>query len=338
MTGGLAAPAVIGGIAALVGASGAVSFVASALLVPAATAIFGVGGGTIVARKMSRRTAGLGEFDIERVGDAGGGGGGEGGDDFTDGGPELSRTVCVGGWLGDEHDFERPFGISPRSLVDRRELLCRYCSVHAPHVVPECGNILAEWEGREDELWEMLRATYGRDPSSPPPPPDVVGPRHDALLTPVENDAIDELIRAMGLSTSSMRRADPCYPVGRGGEAAALPPAVDLLSDVLVPKCEGGGLRDRISDSEIRSYRAWDFRAEYGGGELYFLRWEGELLLELNGSAKEFQMDLAKKAAKEALKKTALASLMVAVAIPSAILSLSNIVSTMWSNGGTIVL
>ena len=60
--------------------------------------------------------------------------------------------------------------------------------------------------------------------------------------------------------------------------------------------------------------------------------------MELNGSAKEFQMDLAKKAAKEALKKTALASLMVAVAIPSAILSLSNIVSTMWSNGGTIVL
>jgi hypothetical protein len=134
-----------------------------------------------------------------------------------------------------------------------------------------------------------------------------------------------------------MRRADPCYPVGRGGEAAALPPAVDLLSDALVPKCEGGGPRDRISDSELRSYRAWDFRAEYGGGELYFLRWEGELLLELNGSAKEFQMDLAKKAAKEALKKTALASLMVAVAIPSAILSLSNIVSTMWSNGGTIV-
>jgi hypothetical protein len=70
----------------------------------------------------------------------------------------------------------------------------------------------------------------------------------------------------------------------------------------------------------------------------FFVQWERELLLELSGTVKDFQMDLAKKAASEALKKTALASLMAAVAIPATILSLSNIVSTTWSNIGMCVL
>ena len=48
---------------------------------------------------------------------------------------------------------------------------------------------------------------------------------------------------------------------------------------------------------------------------------------ELAGSARRFQRDLAKKAAGEALKKTAMPLLMAAVAIPAALLSLSNILS-----------
>ncbi len=68
VTDGLAVPAILGGIATLVGAScGAATFVASVLRIPAATTIFGVGGGTIIARKVGRRTVGLGEFEIEMV-------------------------------------------------------------------------------------------------------------------------------------------------------------------------------------------------------------------------------------------------------------------------------
>ena len=333
VTGGLAVPAIVGGIATIVGVSGGVAtIVASVLLVPAATAIFGVGGGTIVARKVGRRTAGLGDFEIEKViVDSRRGGGDIGSEGRKDdrhndgGGPELSRTICISGWIRDEHDFERPFGISPRSLVDRHELLCRYCSVYAPNVMPECGGILSEWKGREDELWELLRLAYGRDPSSLLPLD--VGPRYDALLTPCENKAIDELIRAMGLPLPK-QCLDPFSPGGRG-EAASLPPMVNLLSDVLVPSSDGMP-KNHMNDAELRSFKAWDFRAEYGGSEVYVVRWEKELLLELGGSLKEFQMDLAKTAASEALKRTALATLMAAVAIPSTILSLSNIVSTIW--------
>lgn len=327
VTGGLAAPALIGGMATLIGASSAVTFVAHILLVPAATTIFGVGGGTIVANKMSRRTAGLNDFDIVKVITS-----------TTDDGkvgkseelniPELSRTICVSGWLRDEHDFERPFGMTPR-LIDRYELLCRYCSVYAPHLLPNCATILAEWKGKEDELWDYLRASYRKDPSSLLPLD--TGPSHNANISSAENDAIDDLIRAMGLPYLIRGSDHTCSSqTNRVCEKVEPPPVVNLLSDVLAPKVEGR-TKNQISYADIRFYTAWDFRAEYGGCELYFIQWEKDLLLEINGSVKEFQMDIAKTATKEALKMTALASLMAAVAIPSAIMSLSNIIDEKWT-------
>jgi len=328
ITGGLAAPAIIGGIAALAGGSAA-TVIATVLLLPAAVTIFGVGGGSLVASKMSKRTAGLNHFDIEKITpddrdvDAG-----------TDrkkksianNNPELSRTVCVSGWLRDEHDFERPFGISPRTLTDYQELFCRYCSVYAPQVIPDCSNILKEWQGKEGELWDMCRASYGRDPSSLLP--FETGPRYDALLTESENEAVDNLIRAMGLPfpTQNIEKHSP----QKGQEQVELPPTVNLLSDVLVSSSDDDASKKQMSDAMIRSYKAWDFNAEYGS-ELYVIKWEEDLLLELNGSAKAFQRDLAKKAAGEALKKTAMASLMAAVFLPAALLSLSDMIDDQWT-------
>ena len=334
ITGGLAAPAIVGGIAAITGASSAVAVVATVLLLPAATTIFGVGGGTLVASKMSKRTAGLEEFDIVKIStDA---------DDAskdedsknkesnkTITTPDLSRTVCISGWLRDKHDFQRPFGTTPSKLDDTHELFCRFCSVYQPDVIPECGNILKEWQGKEDELWEMCKASYGKDPSSLLPLKS--GPRYDAKLIESEMKAVDDLIRIIGLpfpeqsaDQSSMKPTQ---------EQMDLPPTVNLLSDVLVSKTkeEGEELKKKINDTVLRSYKAWDFTAIYGSSELYVVEWESELLMELYGSSKEFQKDLAKKAAGEVAKKTALASLMVAVFVPSLILSLSNIIDEKWT-------
>lgn len=332
ITGGLAAPAIVGGIAAITGASSAVAVVATVLLLPAATTIFGVGGGTLVASKMSKRTAGLEEFDIVKISsdacDANKDKDDKKKKSKTITTPDLSRTVCISGWLKDKHDFQRPFGTTPSKLDDNHELFCRFCSVYQPDVIPECGNILKEWQGKEDELWEMCKSSYGKDPSSLLPLTS--GPRYDAMLIENEMKAVDDLIRIIGLPFPEEANQSSMKPTQ---EQIDLPPTVNLLSDVLVSKTkeEGDGPKKKINDTVLRSYKAWDFHASYGSTELYVISWESELLMELYGSSKEFQKDLAKKAAGEVAKKTALASLMAAVFVPSLILSLSNIIDEKWT-------
>ncbi|KAL9182962.1 hypothetical protein ACHAXT_004241 [Thalassiosira profunda] len=314
ITGGLAAPAIVGSIAALTGAGSAVTILATVLLLPAATTIFGVGGGTLVASKMSKRTSGLSEFEIEKMTPD---------SDGEANNPELSRTVCVGGWLSDDYDFERPFGVTPRGLADRHELLCRYCSVYAPHIIPSCDAILEEWKGKEDELWEMLRASYGKDPNALLPLEK--GPRYDSQLSSRENAAVDDVMRSMALPICIDQR-----PSEKSNEpATATPPTVNLLTDVLAPS-EGDSAAKEMDGATLRIFNAWDFHAEFGG-ELYTIKWERELLLDMNRSAKEFQRDLAKKAAGEALKKTALHSLMLAAALPAVLLSLTNAIDEKWT-------
>jgi len=333
ITGGLAAPAIVGGIAAITGASSAVAVVATVLLLPAATTIFGVGGGTLVASKMSKRTAGLEEFDIVKLSsDADDAGKDEDGDkkeSKTITTPGLSRTVCISGWLKDKHDFQRPFGTTPSKLDDNHELFCRFCSVYQPDVIPECGNILKEWQGKEDELWGMCKSSYGKDPSSLLPLTS--GPRYDAKLIESEMKAVDDLIRIIGLPFPEQSANQSS--VKQTQEQMDLPPTVNLLSDGLVSttKEEGDEPKKKINDTVLRSYKAWDFHATYGSTELYIIEWETELLMELYNSSKEFQKDLAKKAAGEVAKKTALASLMAAVFVPSLILSLSNIIDEKWT-------
>ena len=326
-TGGMAAPAIVGGVAALTGVGSAVSAVAMVLLLPAATTIFGVGGGTLVANKMSKRTAGLEDFDLVKIqtdrnsSDRSQDKRGNNEDNYC---PDLSRTVFVGGWLRDEHDGERPFGVTPRGLTDRHELLCRYCSVYSPHLLTDCRRILEEWRGRERELWDLCRASYGRDPSALLPLK--AGPRYDAQLTESENVALDELTGALGLTLPEPNREQGSPQEDQELEVTC-PPAVNFLSDLLSSsKCDENQTSDNISNIMLRSYQAWDFHAEYGS-EQYIILWEKDLLLKMNGSAKKMQRDFAEKAAGEVLKKTAVASLMAAVFLPSTLLSLSNMVS-----------
>ena len=325
ITGGLAAPAIIGGIAALAGASSAVTIVATVLLLPAATTIFGVGGGTLVATKMGKRTAGLNEFDIIKVTNDT-----DDGDDGKSNGkiignnnPELSRTICITGWLKDKNDFERPF-TTPRNLTDPHELLCRYCSVYQPDIIPS-GQFLQEWKGKEDELWEICKTSYGKDPRALLPLE--TGPRYDAMLTKSEMKVIDDLIRGVGLPLP-MEYTEQ-YTPQKPQVLDNVPPTVNSLSDVLASSGTDKQKKD-ISDATLRSYKAWDFNAEYGS-ELYIVEWEYELLQELYNSAKDFQKDIAKKAAGEIAKKTALATLMAAVFVPSVLVSLSNIIDEKWT-------
>ena len=264
-----------------------------------------MGGGTLVAKKMGKRTAGLNEFDIVKVSnDADDGGGDKKKKPNDNSNPELSRTVCIAGWLIDKHDFERPFGTTPRALTDPHEQFCRYCSVYQPDVIPHCSDILQEWQGKEDELWDMCNASYGKDPRSLLPLEN--GPRYDAMLIDGETKAVDDLIRLMGLPLPVEYTEQSSQKHEK--QAINVPPTVNLLSEVLVSS-DMDKTKKEISDAMLRSYKAWDFNAEYCS-ELYVVEWESELLIELYGSAKDFQKKVAKMAAEEIVKKTALATLM----------------------------
>ena len=68
VTGGLAAPALMAGIASIGVAVSSTAVVTVAVLttVKVAAAVFGVGGGGLAAYKMKERTQGLSEFQIQR--------------------------------------------------------------------------------------------------------------------------------------------------------------------------------------------------------------------------------------------------------------------------------
>jgi len=76
---------------------------------------------------------------------------------------------------------------------------------------------------------------------------------------------------------------------------------------------------------------AWDFQSTYTGMELYTIAWEKELLIQLRGSARDLQMDLATKGIELAIKKTIFASLMAAVVLPAALLSLTGFIDEKWT-------
>ena len=175
VTGGLAAPGIAAGLAAIAGSTAATAAVVSIVSsTPAVVSIFGVGGGSLAAYKMQRRIQGLTEFEFRREEqqeeqqkrpDREGQFHLHSNDDDEDKG-ELFSTICVSGWLRDECDFQRPWGIAPSypPLQDRLELLERFYSVYRPDHVPKCKRILARWKGEEKQLWTLLRQKYGRDP------------------------------------------------------------------------------------------------------------------------------------------------------------------------------
>ena len=328
ITGGLAAPAIVGGIATLTGMGTFASVAATLLMIPAATTIFGVAGGGLVAKKMNTRTSGLGDFNIERVHSRDRRTGSDIKESVPDAdAPELSRTVCVSGWARDDLDFERPWGIQLPRSADKCELLSRFCSAFCPHVIPHCARILKKWHGKEDELWQMLRQAYGKDADSLLPIDD--GPRQDANLSFNEKAALDGLIEAMQLPVPP-QASSTSDSAGQKSKICKIPPTVSLL-DVLSDDGDIASIdTTKISPKDLRAHQAWDFQSNYGG-EQYLILWESKLLEQLSNSTMEFQKDLAKSAAGEALKKTALSSLMAAIALPTTLLSLTGAIDETWT-------
>ena len=196
VTGGLAAPGIAAGLAAIAGGTAATAATAAVLTSTAAvTAIFGVGGGTLVAYKMNRRTQGVTEFEfrkeslVESESE-------ENQEQSEE--AELFSTIAVSGWLRDFCDFQRPWGVSPTNpwISDQVELLERFYSVHRPENIIKSEKILKSWEGEEKELWNLLKQKYGSDPDHLFPITD--GQRKAGALTLEQQEVLDQLLVVTG--------------------------------------------------------------------------------------------------------------------------------------------
>lgn len=76
--------------------------------------------------------------------------------------------------------------------------------------------------------------------------------------------------------------------------------------------------------------KPWDYHNEFGG-ELYTVRWESDLLMELCDSVTDMALDLVGTAAKEVLKQTALATLITAIAWPYAFVKAADMIDGTWT-------
>ncbi|KAK3265041.1 hypothetical protein CYMTET_9262 [Cymbomonas tetramitiformis] len=110
LTAGLAAPA-LGALMASTGVTG-LTTLAGFMTTTVVTTVFGATGAGLSGYKMSRRTAGVTEFEFELQP------GGKNG---------MAVTLCVSGWLRDKADFKRPWGVELNEEdIPLRERLQRF--------------------------------------------------------------------------------------------------------------------------------------------------------------------------------------------------------------------
>ena len=379
VTGGLAAPGIAASIAAITGGTAVTAAAAAVLTSTAAvTAIFGVGGGSLAAYKMQRRTQGLTEVSFTK----------ESGkhlkeDEHLQAEAELFSTICVSGWLRDSRDFQRPWGVLPTNprISDKVELLERFYSVFKPSHVPRSARILEHWKGEERQLWRLLEQKYGRNPDTLYPFAD--GPRYRAALTLEQKEVIDQLFVELGCeqppeskSTKSTpfermrkgwKRRQASETVQSQGVVNTQPTAPIYSPSLLDSSFENPymdefatgttasadvsslassgfesittslshspeGKEDNQGDGDMPDHVAtvWDYEANYGG-ELYTVKWESELILELCDSVADLAFELVSGGTAQLLRHTALSTLLSAFAWPYALVNAANMIDGTWT-------
>ncbi len=371
VTGGLAAPGIAAGIAAIAGSAATAAAVATLTSTAAVTAVFGVGGGSLAAYKMQRRTQGVTEFEFQK--------------ENSRTNPrlaieaELFSTICLSGWLRDRCDFQRPWGVTPRNppLPDRLEALERFYSVYKPDNVTKCSKILASWKGEEKELWKLLREKYGRDPDHLFPLVD--GPCFRGKLTLDQQEVLDQLFVELGYvrSTSGSQPSTPLSRAKSGFrnrfQSPGLPkqdvrsqskpiqtpvkirdsrngmfqdslhgPVVDAPASVATPSSTFDTPLNPFAQTDAKKDPNNDLKPpnhlttvwDYHanyGGELYTVKWESNLLTELCDSIADMALDVVSGATTQLLKHTAFSTLLSAVVWPFALINLANMIDGTWT-------
>jgi hypothetical protein len=356
VTGGLAAPGIAAGVAALAGTSAATAAAVVALTSTAAvTTIFGVGGAGLAAYKMHRRSQGLTEFEFRKES------GHENEEEEAAVEAELFTTICLSGWIRDRCDFQRPWGVQPTDppIKDKLELLERFYTVYKPENIPRCKEILKRWRGEEENLWSIIGEKYGRDPSHLFPIKS--GPRDKASLTLDQVELIDQLFIELGYAAPEEKEnkksafgkmrsgwrnrfSKSKEKEDEGEQESTIPiSASDLNVGTSFRELDATSTMESTPAPEERpeeDYKSddlpahtktvWDYQHTYGG-ELYTVRFESDILIELGDSVEDLAVDAVSNGTQMLLKTTVFATLLTAVAIPTALLKVANMIDGSWT-------
>lgn len=333
------------------------------------TTIFGVGGGSLAAYKMQRRTQGLTEFYfLKETSDHSGGKESDINNSKSDIEAELFSTICISGWLRDKFDYQRPWGLHPTKprLYDRMELLERFYSVYSPEHVPKCEKILKNWKGEERKLWSVLREKYGRDPDHLFPLDG--GERSKRALTLDQEEALNLMFVELGYNSAAPdqrkkpeNQSTPLERMTKGWERNGWQASnKDEISRVLSHRFDSVHGRhssrvQSVQDSKDNAFNAsekesfdntgdsdevyeppqhlatvWDYKTTYGG-ELYTIRWESVLIQTICDCVMDLAMDVVSGATRQILKQTVLSTLIAAIIWPTYLLNLANMIDGDWT-------
>jgi hypothetical protein len=268
LTGGLAAPGIAAGLAATGFTTAATAGVVTTLTSTAAvTTIFGVGGGGLAAYKTHRRTKGVTEFTFQKQRQRS--------DDNDDRNAELFTTICISGWLKDDKDFERPWGVEPSHppITDKLEKLVRFYSIYKPSNIGRCQEILKRWKGEEKHLWEVLREKYGEDPDHLYP--IYRSPNRRIVVTHEEDEMVDRLLGDLGYSvprevntTATTREVkQKLYAMNINESSMSMkstgqPGNANSSFSTTFSENDDG---QKDQENYNQAHQIWDYHMEYGG-------------------------------------------------------------------------
>jgi hypothetical protein len=321
-TGGLAAPGIAAGLAAT-GITTAVTagVVTTLTSTMAVTTIFGVGGGSLAAYKTHRRTKGVTEFTFQKQGQRG--------RDHDEENAELFSTICISGWLKDEKDFERPWGVEPSDppITDRMEKLIRFYSIHKPSNIGRCQEVLEKWKGEERELWGVLKEKYGESPDELYPMFD--SPHRRICLTHEEDEIVDNMLGELGYKVPPTDEKREDLFRRTKDEMKSMDSSINSNLTTNLSNVSSDAEQNQTKTKKY-GLSLWDYQMEYGG-ELFTVKWESDMLVELCDSVADMAADMVGQAAREVLKQTALAVLITAVALPYAIVRAVDMIDGTWT-------
>ena len=277
---------------------------------------------------------------------------------------ELSRTICISGWLTDKCDFQRPWGIAPsKPPPTKLEKLQRFYRIYNPDLIPVCDNLLKRWKKEESTFWELLEDKYGCNPDTLFPLQ--FGPMHDAKLTDTELLVLDRLIVEVGEARSRQKEAQHAHLPKHVQSAIASNPSGDTNSlentralgtgdDESVVTEEGAENEEELPRRFQRQCYAsvfeqvapsssleklippphlatvWDYSSRYGG-EVYSLHWETHMLTKLCLCFRDVALTSAASAGQQALRLMVANTVALAASVPIYVLQAMNSIDETWS-------